>query len=148
MPVGTNLRSSIHTMVVSSLQPNLKDKSEGMHHECTISRITKQNGMAERLNQSLVENVRSMLIESKLPHKFWVEALCTTTYLRNQSPTKVIERMTPHEAWAKEKSQVGHSCVFAVTPMLISQKMRSKSLIQNEEPKCIFLGYDHQTKRY
>ena len=53
-----------------------------------------------------------MLINSKLPHKFWAEALSTATYLRNQSPTKVIAGMTPHEAWAKEKPQVGHLRVF------------------------------------
>ena len=45
-------------------------KSEGVHHECTVSKTPKQNGMAKRLNQTLVENVHLTLIESKLPHKF------------------------------------------------------------------------------
>jgi len=35
-----------------------------------------------------------MLIDSKLPHKFWAEALSSAAYLRNRSPTKVIEGMT------------------------------------------------------
>ena len=58
-------------------------KSEGVHDECTIPKTPEQNGVAERLNRTLVETVCSMLIDSKLPHKFWAEALSTATYLRN-----------------------------------------------------------------
>ena len=73
-------------------------KSKGIRHERTIPKTSEQNGVAERLNRILVETVRSILIDSKLPHKFWAETLSTATYLRNRSPTKVIEGMTPHEA--------------------------------------------------
>ena len=93
------------------------------------TKTPQQNGVAERLNRTLVETVRSMLIDSKLPHKFWAEALSTATYLRNRSPTKAIEGMTPHEAWTKEKPQVEHLRVFGCdTPMF--QKMRGKNLTQ------------------
>ena len=87
-------------------------KSEGIRHECTIPKTPEQNGVAERLNRTLLETVRSMLIDSKLPHKFWAEALCTAAYLRNRSPTKVIEGKTPHEAWTKEMPKVEHLRVF------------------------------------
>jgi len=49
---------------------------------------------------------------SKLPHKFWAEVLSTAAYLRNRSPTKAIEGMTPYEAWMKKKPQVDHLHVF------------------------------------
>ena len=73
-------------------------KSEGICHEYTIPKTPEQDGVAERQNRTLVETACSMLIDSKLPHKFWAEALSTATYLRNRSPTKVIEGMTPYKA--------------------------------------------------
>ena len=41
-------------------------KAEGDHHELTVSKTPQQNGTAEQLNQTLVEMVRTMPIESKL----------------------------------------------------------------------------------
>ena len=122
-------------------------KSTGVRHECTVPKTPEQNGVAERLNRTLVEKVRSMLIDSKLPHKFWAEALSTATYLRNRSPTKVIAGMTPHEAWAKEKPQVGHLRVFGCDAYAHIPKDERQKL-DPKMRKCIFLGYGQQTKGY
>ncbi len=46
----------------------------------TIPKTPEQNGVAERLNRTLVEMARSMLLDGKLKLKFWAEAvqqLCT-----------------------------------------------------------------------
>ena len=71
---------------------------EGVRHELMIPKTPEQNGVAERMNRTLVETVRSMLVDSNLPHAFWAEALSTATYLRNRSPTKAVVGMTPYEA--------------------------------------------------
>ncbi len=60
----------------------------------------QQNGVAERLNRTLIEGVRTMLAD---PRKFWAEALSTCVYLRNRSPTKSVGEMTPYEAWNGSK---------------------------------------------
>ena len=74
-------------------------KTEGVKHELTVPKTPEQNGVAERLNRTLVEAVRAMLIQTKLPQRFWVEALLTAVYLHNRSPTKGVTDMTPFEAW-------------------------------------------------
>ena len=86
-------------------------KSEGIHHERTVPKTPEQNGVAERMNRTLVETMRSMLIDAKLPHTFWAEAISTAVYLRSTSPTKVLE-VTPFEAWMKQKPGVEHLRVF------------------------------------
>ena len=40
-------------------------KKEGVSHELTVPKTPEQNGVAERLNRTLVEAVRSMLCDSK-----------------------------------------------------------------------------------
>ena len=73
--------------------------AEGVSHELIIPKNPEQNGVAERMNRTLVETVRSMLSHANLPHKFWGEALSMAAYLRNRSPTKAVNEMTPHKAW-------------------------------------------------
>ena len=58
-------------------------KKEGIEHQYTIPKTWEQNGVAERMNQTLVETVRTMIADSKLPHSFWAEALSTAAYMIN-----------------------------------------------------------------
>lgn len=67
-------------------------KKEGIQHEYTVPKTPEQNGVAERMNRTLVETVRAMLSDSKLPKKFWAEALSTASYVRNWSPTNAVTR--------------------------------------------------------
>ena len=85
-------------------------KTEGVLHEHTVPKTPEQNGVAERLNRTLVETICSMLVDSKLPHKFWSEALSTAACLRKLSPTKVLEGMT------SSGGSRGVSGVSTVTP--------------------------------
>ena len=87
-------------------------KREGIRREFSVTKTPEQNGVAERLNRTLVESVRSMISDAKLPQKFWAEALSTAVYLRNRSPTKAVTGMTPYEAWSGEKPGVGHLRAF------------------------------------
>ena len=84
-----------------------------MHHKRTVTTTPEQNGVAERQNQTLVDTPHSVLLDSKLPDRFWAEALATAPYLRNQCPTKTIDRMTPYEAWTTVKLMVKHFSVFS-----------------------------------
>ena len=54
---------------------------EGIKHEFTTPHTPQQNGAAERLNLTLIKGVCTMLADSKLPHRFWAEALSTCAYL-------------------------------------------------------------------
>ena len=44
-------------------------RKEGVRHELTAPKTPEQNGVAERMNRTLVETTRSMLGYSKLPPK-------------------------------------------------------------------------------
>ena len=83
-------------------------KKEGIEHQYTIPKTPEQNGVSERMNRTLVETVRSMLADSRLPHRFWAEALSTAAYLINRSPTKTLDGKTPFQAWYGKKPNVNH----------------------------------------
>ena len=98
--------------------------AEGVRHDLAILKNPEQNGVAERMNRTLVETVRSMLSHANLPHRFWGEALSTAAYLRNRRPTKATNEMTPHEAWTGEKPKVDH---LDVKYSCTSLKMRGRN---------------------
>jgi Integrase core domain. len=43
---------------------------DGIRHELTIPRTPEQNGVAERMNRTLVETTRAMLMDGGLPKRF------------------------------------------------------------------------------
>ena len=123
-------------------------KTEGVRHELTVPKSPEQNGVAERrMNCTLVEMVRAMLSDSRLPQQFWAEALSTAVYLRNQSPTKALPEMTPSEAFTGVKPNTKHLRTFGYVayshvPKDEWHKLDSKAM------KCIFLGYGSDVKGY
>ena len=102
-------------------------KSRGIKRETTIPYTPKQNGVAERLNRTLMEAVRSMLHHDELPLKFWAEALSTTACLRNQSPTIKLKEKTPFECFHKRKPEIGHLKVFGCNSYVhVPEQKRNK----------------------
>ncbi|CAI7778101.1 unnamed protein product [Closterium sp. NIES-53] len=58
-------------------------KSNGIKHDVTTPYTPQQNGVAERLNCTLVEAVRSLLQHPKLGSEWWGEAILLTAWIRN-----------------------------------------------------------------
>lgn len=55
---------------------------------------------------------RSMLKAKHLPNTFWAEAVATSIFLLNISPTKAVWGRTPQEAWCGVKPEVSGLKVF------------------------------------
>ena len=122
-------------------------KKEGITHQLTVPKTPEQNGVAERMNRTLVESVRSMLADAKLPHKFWAESLSTAVYLRNRSPSVTVKGKTPFEAWTGQKPNVKHLRVFGCEAYAHVPKDERKKL-DSKARKCTLLGYGDATKGY
>ena len=55
---------------------------KGITIETTAPSSPSQNGIAERLNQALLETARAMIIAKGLPKFLWDEAVAHANYLR------------------------------------------------------------------
>nr|GEX57920.1 retrovirus-related Pol polyprotein from transposon TNT 1-94 [Tanacetum cinerariifolium] len=49
-------------------------KESGIARHLTVARTPQQNGLAKRMNRTLLNKVRCLLIQSGLPDSFWAEA--------------------------------------------------------------------------
>ncbi|GKA74902.1 putative ribonuclease H-like domain-containing protein [Tanacetum coccineum] len=77
---------------------------KGIKREFSVARTPQQNSVAERRNKILIEAARTMLVDSKLPTTFWVEAINIACYVlnrvlvikpHNKTPYELIRRRTP-----------------------------------------------------
>ena len=119
----------------------------GIAHQFTNPYMPEQNGVAERLNRTIIESVRSLLIHSKLPFKFWAEAVATLVYTHNRSPNNAIKNATPYELWFGKRPDISKLRVFGCicyyyVPKELRQKLDSKS------KKAVFVGYPDGVKGF
>ncbi|XP_026825693.1 uncharacterized protein LOC113562008 [Ooceraea biroi] len=87
-------------------------KSEGIRHQTTIAYNPQQNGLAERMNRTIVEKARTMLLEARLDKKYWAEATSTSVYLINRSPSTPLNGKSPEAVWSGSQPKLKHLRVF------------------------------------
>jgi len=112
----------------------------GIKHEKTVPGTPQKNGVAEEINHTIMEKVRSMLSNSGLDKHFWAEAVRTTCNLINRSPSTVLDGGIPEEVWTGKKLNYSHLKIFGCEAFIhIPKENRTK--LDDKSMKCIFLGY-------
>ena len=121
--------------------------SGGIEKQITVPYTPQQNGVAERMNRTLMEMARSMIYHANCSQKLWAEAVATAAYLRNRCPTSTFQGATPYERWFGEKPDVDHLRIFGCDVYVHVPDQKRRKL----EPKAIkgvFVGYPDGTKGY
>ncbi|RDX85022.1 hypothetical protein CR513_33841, partial [Mucuna pruriens] len=86
-----NLEADVSNMIKSDVH--------GIIHEKTPHKTLQLNGLVERMNRTLIERVRCMLSEAKLPKHLWGEALYTVVHVINLSPVVALNIEVPKKIW-------------------------------------------------
>ncbi|GJZ57863.1 retrovirus-related pol polyprotein from transposon TNT 1-94 [Tanacetum coccineum] len=116
----------------------------GIARHLTVAGTPQQNGVAERMNRTLMDKVRCLLIQSGLPKTFWAEATCTAAYLINRSPSTAIEKKTPMEMWSGHPSDYGMLRIFGC----VAYPHDKQGKLEPRAIKCVLLGYPEGVKGY
>ncbi|GJS62986.1 retrotransposon protein, putative, ty1-copia subclass, partial [Tanacetum coccineum] len=116
----------------------------GIARHLTVAGTPQQNGVAERMNRTLMDKVRCLLIQSGLPKTFWAEATCTAAYLINRSPSTAIEKKTPMEMWSGHPSDYGMLRIFGC----VAYPHNKQGKLEPRAIKCVLLGYPEGVKGY
>ena len=108
---------------------------------------TQQNGVVKRMNRTLFEKTRAMLKTTNLAKSFWAEAVNTSCYVINRSPSTAINLKTPMEMWTGKPVDYSHLHVFGI-PMYVMYNDQERSKFDLKSKKCIFLGNADGVKGY
>ncbi|KAE8730408.1 BTB/POZ domain-containing protein NPY2 [Hibiscus syriacus] len=120
-------------------------EEEGIVRYFTIRSTPQQNGVAERMNRTLVEKVRCMLSNAGLGKEFWAEALVYACHLVNLLPSTTIGGKTPLEKWFGVSTTDYDSLhVFGFTAYYHVKE----SKLDPRAKKAIFMGITSGVKGY
>ena len=107
---------------------------------------SQSNGVAERLNQMLVESTQSMLFEAGLPPFLWAEAFHHATWLHARVPSWTLPRcMTPIERATECKLNLKSVLDFGT---VVWVKVKNARKLKPQAVKGHFVGYDKELKGY
>jgi len=122
--------------------------SHGIEHQRTCAYTPQQNGVAERMNRTLLNMVRSMLRQSGMPKTFWGDALATAAYIKNRVTTSgIASGFTPFQVWHGEKPSVAHLRVFGCECWYSTHGV-ARSKLDDRARKAFFIGYATEQKAY
>ena len=82
-------------------------QEHGIVAQYTMLGSPDQNSVAERRNRTLIDMVRSMRSNRKVPQFLWIEALKMAVYILNRVPTKIFPK-TPFELFKGWKLSLKH----------------------------------------
>ena len=119
----------------------------GIHHRTTVAYNPQSNGVAERINRTIMEIAESLRIQADLPPQFWSLFVFHAIYLLNRRPHAALSGKTPFEAWWSRKPNLSHLRVpgcdaWALTPVV---KRHSQD---HHARRGIFVGYAPTQKAY
>nr|GEZ25346.1 retrovirus-related Pol polyprotein from transposon TNT 1-94 [Tanacetum cinerariifolium] len=133
-------------MVLSFVDKVLMPYAESMalHDTTHFVRTPKQNGVAKRMNRTIMKKVRCMLSHANLDKDFWVEAATTASYLTNRSPHRSLDGNIPEILWSGNSVTYSNLRVFRC-PVYVHG---NEGKLVPRVVKCIFLGYGSEVKGY
>lgn len=121
-------------------------KQQGIHHEHSAPYSQQQNGVAERLNRTIMEATRSMGIAASLDEGYWGFAVLAAAHVRNRLPNSVTDK-TPFESLLNVKPSINHFRVFGcIAHAHIDKSQRLKT--DKKTVRCLMLGYRDDHKAY
>ena len=119
-----------------------------IQHQLTVAYTPQQNGIAQRMNRTLMDCARSMLLSAKLEPRFWAEALSTAVHVRNRVISRSLpSTVTPYHRWMGKSTDFSYLRMFGSKCFYVTPKSNKKKLDERSR-QGIMLGYPLQTKGY
>ena len=90
-------------------------RTKGIIHKRLASHAgshAAQLNLSERVNQSITNMTKAMIIQSGLPNSFWIEAMETACYIKNRIQGKGSQYKTPYELFFGEVPDIHHIRIF------------------------------------
>ncbi|GKC14109.1 putative ribonuclease H-like domain-containing protein [Tanacetum coccineum] len=121
--------------------------NKGIKQEYSSARTPQQNGVAERINRTLIEAARTMLADSLLPTTFWAEAFSTTCYIFNRVRVTKPQNKTPYELLFGHKPIISYIKPFGCH-VTILDTLNMLGKFDGKSDEGFLVGYSLNSKAY
>ncbi|GJW84223.1 ribonuclease H-like domain-containing protein [Tanacetum coccineum] len=121
--------------------------NKGIKQEYSNARTPQQNGVAKRMNITLIKAARTMLANSLLPTTFWAEAVSTACYIFNRVRVTKPQNKTPYELLFGHKPIISYIRPFGCHVTILD----TLSVLGKFDGKCdegFLVGYSLNSKAF
>jgi hypothetical protein len=116
-------------------------KNAGIKHNTSPEYCPESNGKAERLNRTIITKARCMMISLNVSLHLWTAAVDTANYIRNRSPSTVLNGQTPYEALFKKLPNINHLKIFGCAAYPLNNDKQRDKFHPTAFKNCIMAGY-------
>lgn len=117
-------------------------KELGITLHKTAPYTPQQNGVSERMNQTIINMARSMMVQSGVPLNFWYLAVSTAVYIRNRTLTSALnDHKTAYEMWNFRIPTVKHLKVFGCKVHRLIRKELRENKYSQFTSEGVMVGY-------
>jgi hypothetical protein len=117
--------------------------SRGTLQQFTVHDTPEENGVAERLNRTLLEHARAMLLAAQLPRNLWPETIHHAVWLKNRTSTRALNGMTPYEKMFKTKPNLSDLPDWGARVFVMKQ---NAGKLERKATEGRWVGYSGQSK--
>ena len=127
---GENIDASLETWL----------KEHGITHRTIPTRSPQSNGVAERMNITLHDKARSMLVGAGLGGGVWVEAISAASNIKNRGPVASLSKTTD-ELWSGRVPSIKHLRAYGSRCYMSLEKMTRKGGMGVTNWEGVIVGY-------
>ena len=120
-------------------------KSKGIEHHQIPPTAHAQNGRVERAHLTIANDMRTLLVDSKLGPEFWADAATYAVYTRNRIPGK-DQKESPEAIWYGRPPKMDHLQPFGADAFYRDYRVKGKLAARGR--KARLLGYQPGTSYY
>lgn len=149
--IENQTRKKVETLIIDNglefynMQPDNLYTQSGIKRHKYVPYTPHKNGEVERMNMTLLENLRSMMAPSGLSKRFWDEAAVTAANLINRFPSVPLIGKCP-KFIVCDKHIASNNLNVSGCATLVH---KSGDKLEPRAKKCIFfLGYPEGVKGY
>jgi hypothetical protein len=140
---GTNvrfLRTDGETSLGNDFDTLIKER--GIQVERSAPDTQAQNGDSERSGRTIITKARAIQTHARLPHDLWPEAVQTTGYILNRTPTRKLGWKTPYEGVKNKKPRLAHLHPFGCKAYALQKHIPKLEKLNPRAHVGYFVGYD------
>ena len=131
-------------------------EAHGINFEYTEAHSPQQNGIAERINRTIIEGSSAMLIQAGLDICFWEQSVKQFVFIKNHTPHKKLRGKRPIDEWNEELGEEEGKGLWSLKPfgceaeVHIPKVKREKEKGHIKTRKCVYvgMGVDRKTEMF
>ena len=120
-------------------------EERGITRENSAPRTPQQNGVAKRMNQTLLGGARAMVQHAGMTKGFWAEAIAMAAHIINRAPHKSLAWRTPYEVLFGRVPNVSYLRVFGCRAWVFNDQ--GKKWDPKSKPMTL-IGFETGSKAY